>query len=57
MLAALSAAAYDTKLVTRAYQSLGFTDDFKTTYYTGFDPNLCSYSIGYKDSVYNNDKI
>ncbi len=59
MLAALSAAAYDEDEITTAYQSLGFINDFSTHYYSigNFDPNFCSYTIGFKDSEYNNEKV
>lgn len=59
MLAALSAAAYDEDEITNAYQSLGLIDDFSTHYYSigKFDPNFCSYTIGFKDSEYSNEKI
>ena len=59
MLAALSAAAYDEDEITDAYEKLGFLDDFSTHYYSigNFDPNFCSYTIGFKDSEYNNEKV
>jgi len=58
MLAALSVDMYDKSKITNAYNSLGFLENFQVEYdFPISNYNTCSFSIGFKDSEYNDDKI